>query len=109
MSDKLMITYIDTCPMEFLTDHCNGDNETLIGVRVDNTTTIDQLSGLLEIECILQSQIPEHIPDGPIMHAIAKAIYALPATDDTELAAPFLPDIGVDGFDGATMWFRAAW
>ena len=69
---KLTAQYIDTCSVDYLTDHCNGDNETLLYAPLDDQT---QLEAAYDLWISLYDEnVPEHITDDRIKSILYAAI-----------------------------------
>jgi len=47
MANDYSLTHVDTCLSCYVQDHCNGDNELLLGVPVDRNTRAWQLRAAL--------------------------------------------------------------
>ena len=105
----LTIRYIDTCLPCYLTDHFNGENESLVGVPVNGSTTYGEIREALETEIRWTLDRPEGLTGDDIASALSDLFENVtdPATRfDSSLETPTDDD---DGADYPSAWFRLSW
>lgn len=67
---SISITHVDTCLSCYVLDHCNGDNETLLGVPVDSSSRVwNVIDGVME-ELANDERIPDWVSERMIDEAI---------------------------------------
>lgn len=99
--------HVNTCLPSYVTDHCNGDNEMLVGVPVYRSTRIWQMRQDLADEIhAYGDKLPEDLPDSIVDAAIAECFAgAHPlAAFDSRLE----PEDEDDG-ESCYAWFRFTW
>lgn len=109
MRYAINIEHVDTCLSCYVLDHCNGDDETLIGVAVDGKSTYASVkSDLWEEICNNYRLFPEDMRDIEIRIAI-NALFE-PVTDLSAYFDPSLENTEEDEMgDMPCAWFRFTW
>ncbi len=102
------VQYIDTCTSDYLTDHCNGDNEALFGVPVHAGDTVYSVMVGLEAEALQIDTIPTGISDQTIKRAIHRLFHGAPCRLDAAWSE-YLPDVDDEHAETSFAWFRFSW
>ena len=108
----LTIRHVDTCLSCYVTDHCNGETEALVGVPVDCTTTYGNLLDALDSEIRWSVDMPEGVTSDDLRAALAELFEPVPCMAkifDSSLEQP--EAYGDDGGVGdlCYAWFRLSW
>lgn len=102
----MQIIHVDTCLPCYVLDHCNGDNEALVGVPVDRATRHWQLRESLEREIFdYCDKIPAD-KDEELKAAIAElfaGVHPLSTFDSS------LEPAADDWEESCMAWFRVTW
>jgi hypothetical protein len=99
---------VDTCLSCYVLDHCNGEDEMLVGVPVDRSTRYYQLKLELESEVAAYGdKLPDEIPERQVRDAIGECFAgAHPlATFDSSLDSAAAYEDG----ESVYAWFRFTW
>lgn len=102
----LSISHVDTCLPCYVQDHCNGDDEMLLGVPVDSSSRNHQVrDSLIDEVRNYGDKLPDSITDNEVKAAII---------DLFKQAHPFgVFERGLDKADdsgeSAYAWFRFTW
>lgn len=104
---KIEIRHVDTCLPDYVLDHCNGENEALIGVPVDRSTRHWQMRQDIDLEIFNCGKLPDSdvLPGPQIAAAIDECFSgAHPlACFDSSL------DNASEHGDTCYAWFRITW
>ena len=102
------LQHTDTCLPCYVQDHCNGENERLLGVYVDGLTTYGEVRNALHDE-----MKGRDMPRGFDWEAAAIAIdeaFSTVDLDDIFDPALDLPDEESDEYrESCYAWFRLSW
>jgi hypothetical protein len=107
MANDYSLTHVDTCLSCYVQDHCNGDNELLLGVPVDRSTRAYQLRAALADELQVMGDSRDSLDYDKAEAAIRewfKDVHPLKAFDNRlETASP------EDDCELCYAWFRLEW
>ena len=98
-------SHVDTCLPCYVLDHCNGEDEMLVGVPVDRSTRHWQLRRDLEAEVFAYGdEIPEAVTDAQVSAAIAECFAG------AHPLGTFNSSLGAgDDDEPCYAWFRFTW
>lgn len=117
MSFAASVRHIDTCLSCYVTDHCNGDAELLIGVPVNGDTTYAEVREGLERE-ISALDLSGRLDDADLapLYAAIRAAVLDEFSTVRDTAAPFdaslevaSPDDDESAGELCYAWFRVSW
>lgn len=101
------VRHIDTCLSCYVLDHCNGDNELLLGVSVDRGTRHYQLRAALldEWHSNCDERVPESVTDDVFRSAVLDCFSSAHplATFDRGL------DYSTEDSETCFAWFKVSW
>jgi hypothetical protein len=106
MAYYLDITHVDTCLPCYVLDHCNGDDEQLIGVAVSRGSRVHHVRAELLNEILAYGdKVPEGITEADIVAAVTdclKGLHPFAAWDSS---------LNADDESGESCyaWFRLSW
>lgn len=109
------LRHIDTCLSGYVLDHCNGDNELLLGVPVDGASTHEDVrQNLLNEFRNDSSEKGAHISEEMFRAAVDEQFSTVPdmaAPFDSTLEAERDPDEEGPLYESETCyaWFRVSW
>ncbi len=109
MSYSVSLRHVDTCLPCYVQDHCNGDDECLVGVPVARRDRVWHVRQCLEFDVLrgASDSFPADMPDDVILAAIADAwrgAHPLKAWDRS-----LEPDNSEDMGESCYAWFRFSW
>jgi hypothetical protein len=102
----LSIDHVDTCLPCYVLDHCNDDNEQLIGVAVSRGSRVHHVRAELLGEILAYGdKLPDTITESDIVAAVADCLKGLHpfAAWDSSL------DIDDESGESCYAWFRLSW
>lgn len=102
------LCYIDTCLSCYVLDHCNGDNELLLGVTVNRASRVFEVKNLLHEE-VRSLDVDKPGFDYDAAHAAIDAAFkgAHPLKAWSKTLEPSDPDD--DTGESVYSWFRLTW
>jgi hypothetical protein len=78
MAYSLDIAHVDTCFPCYMLDHCNGDDEQLIGVAVSRGSRVHHVRAeLLDEILACGDKLPEDVTESDIVAAVADCLKSL--------------------------------
>jgi hypothetical protein len=106
--------FIDICTSDYVLDHCNGDNECLIGVSVGHDTKWESLLDDVMSEVWQQDKIPADVSDDMIKAEIESDVMRASNVVGSMTASGVFDnhdeDDEADYVDSDSMaWFRITW
>lgn len=105
---SLSVRHVDTCLPCYVQDHCNGENEMLIGVPVDKASRMHTVRRDLAAEVrAYGDKLPAEFTDSDVESAIGdmfKGVHPLKAFDSS-LDRASADDMG----ESCYAWFRFTW
>jgi hypothetical protein len=102
-------SHVDTCLPDYVLDHCNGDDECLLGVYVDGNTTYEQLkAGLREELDSSDWGIPDEAWDAVdvALEDLFRPVDSMSTAFDNRLETRSDDDCGLPS---CYAWFRLSW
>lgn len=106
---SLTLTHVDTCLSCYVPDHCNGDDETLIGVAVNSSSRCWHVLDGIREELSNDNKVPAWVSSGMIEEAIrglTDETYHPFKTFDKSLSSA--ESVSEDS-ETPIAWFRASW
>lgn len=96
-------TYIDTCLVDELTDHCHGNNEWLISVPVSASSDLDEAMGEVIDALLCELTYSQHDVPGTAMQIEQALKFALDHLSIADLS-------GQDDYDDdRRVWVKFNW
>lgn len=107
----LSIHHVGTCLPCFVLDHCNGDDEALIGIPVDGSTTSVDLKNSVIADLWLQcDKLPERYDRAAIFAAADDCFASVRDPSKPFDSSLENPDTAEEVFgESVFAWFRVSW